>query len=69
MSQLDGNGREVPSPELAGLARMPPETRARMAEAMRARGVQLPDENGVMKACLTKETFESGAWQQTASES
>ncbi len=69
ISQLDANGREVPSPELAALSRMPPETRARMAEAMRARGVQMPDENGVMKTCLTKETFESGAWQQMASES
>ncbi len=69
ISQLDANGREVPSPELASLSRMPPEVRAKMAEAMRARGVQLPDENGVMKACLTKEMFESGAWQQVASES
>jgi hypothetical protein len=52
ISQLDANGHEVPSPELAALAKMPPEMRDKMAEAMRARGVQLPDENGAMKACL-----------------
>ena len=69
MSQLDANGQEVPSPELAALAKMPPEMRAKMAEAMRARGVQLPDENGTMKACLSRETLDSGTWQQLASES
>jgi hypothetical protein len=69
MSQLDANGQEVPSPEFAALAKMPPEMRAKMAEAMRARGVQLPDENGTMKACLSRETLDSGTWQQLASES
>src|SRR3954469_4824494 len=51
MSQLDATGKEVPSPELAMLSRMPPATRAQMAAAMKARGVQMPDENGMMKAC------------------
>lgn len=69
MSQLDANGQEVASPELAALGKMPPEMRARMAEAMRARGVQLPDENGTTKICMSKETLDSGAWQQLASES
>jgi hypothetical protein len=69
MSQIDANGQEVPSPELAALSKMPPEMRAMMAETMRARGVQLPDENGAVKACLSKETLDSGAWQQLASES
>jgi hypothetical protein len=69
MSQLDANGKEVPSPELAALARMPPATRAQMAEAMRARGIQMPDENGAMKACLTAETLASAAWQQIATDS
>jgi hypothetical protein len=68
MSQLDASGQEVPSPELAALAKMPPELRAKMAEAMRARGVQLPDDNGTIKACLSKETLESGTWQQLAAE-
>src|SRR6476646_1625441 len=39
MSQLDANGREVPSPELAALSKMPPEMRDKMADAMRARGI------------------------------
>lgn len=69
MSQLDASGQEVPSPELAALAKMPPEMRAKMAEVMRARGVQLPEENGAIKACLSKETLDSGTWQQLASES
>src|SRR5205814_2325063 len=69
MSQLDANGKEVPMAELAALARMPPATRAQMAEAMRARGIQMPDENGAMKACLTAETLASAAWQQIAADS
>jgi hypothetical protein len=69
MSQLDANGQEVPSPEFAALSKMPPEQREKMAEAMRARGVQLPDANGTMKACLSKESFDSGAWQQLAAQS
>lgn len=68
MSQLDANGQEVASPELAALSRMPPEQREKMAEAMRARGIQLPDANGVMKACLDKASLNSGAWQQVASQ-
>ena len=69
MSQLDANGQEVPSPEFAALSKMPPEQREKMAEAMRARGVQLPDANGTMKACLSKESLDSGAWQQLAAQS
>jgi len=69
MSQLDANGQEVPSPEFAALSKMPPEQREKMAEAMRARGVQLPDANGIMKACLSKESLDSGAWQQLAAQS
>lgn len=38
ISQLDANDHK---PELAALAKMPPETRDKMAEAMRAPGVQL----------------------------
>src|SRR5262249_6938333 len=37
-------------------------------EAMKARGVSMPDANGVTKACLTKALFESGSWQQLASD-
>ncbi len=69
MSQLDASGKEVPTPELAALAKMPPEMRGRMTEAMRARGVQLPDESGTVKVCLTPESLNSGAWQQTAADS
>jgi len=68
MSMLDAEGHEVASPEQAALARMPPEVKARMAEAMKARGVSMPDANGVTKACLTKAQFESGSWQQMASD-
>ena len=69
MSVLDADGHEVAAPEQAALSRMPPEQRARMAEAMKARGLSMPDANGATKACLTKELFESGAWQQAASNS
>ena len=68
MSVLDADGHEVAAPEQAALSRMPPEARARMAEAMKARGLSMPDANGATKACLTKELFESGAWQQLASD-
>ena len=68
-SMLDADGHEVAAPEQAALSRMPPEARARMAEAMKARGLSMPDANGATKVCLTKELFESGAWQQLASDS
>lgn len=67
-SQIDANGKEGPAPEVAALRQMPPAARAQMAEMMRARGIQLPDENGVMKACLSKESLDAGAWQQVATE-
>lgn len=68
ISVLDADGHEVAAPEQAALSRMPPEARARMAEAMKARGVSMPDASGATKACLTKALFESGAWQQMASD-
>jgi len=68
MSVLDADGHEVAAPEQAALSRMPPEARARMADAMKARGVSMPDANGATKACLTKDMFESGGWQQMASQ-
>ena len=68
MSVLDADGHEVASPEQAALSRMSPEARARMADAMKARGVSMPDANGVTRACLTKALFESGSWQQLASD-
>jgi Protein of unknown function (DUF3617) len=67
MSALDADGHEVASPELAALARLSPEARARMMDAMKGRGVSMPDANGATKACLTKELFESGGWEQMAS--
>jgi len=67
-TSLDANGKEIPAPEQAAFAKMTPEVRARMAEAMKARGVALPDANGATKACLTKALFDSGAWQQMASD-
>ena len=69
MSSLDANGREMPRPELAALARLPPEARTQMADAMKARGLSMPDANGATKVCLTKAMFESGSWQQAAAES
>src|SRR5258708_31199039 len=68
MSVLDADGHEVAAPEQAALSRMPPEARARMAEAMKARGLSMPDANGATKACLTKELFDSCAWQQLAAD-
>jgi hypothetical protein len=69
MSSLDANGRELPRPELAAMDRLPPEARARMADAMKARGLSMPDASGATKVCLTKEMFQSGGWQQAAAES
>ena len=68
MSALDAEGHEIARPEQAAFAKLSPEARARMAEAMRARGVSMPDSNGATKVCLTKEMFDSGRWQQMASE-
>ena len=68
MAALDADGHEMVPPEQAALSRLSPEARARMADAMKARGVSMPDTNGATKACLTKEMFESGMWQQMASE-
>ena len=42
-SVLDADGRETAPPEQAALSRLPPEALARMAEAMKARGVSMPD--------------------------
>jgi hypothetical protein len=69
MSSLDADGHELPRPEQAAMARMPPEARARMAEAMKARGLSMPDANGGTKVCLTKDMFDSGKWQQMATDS
>ena len=69
MTSLDANGKEMPAPEQAAMARMTPEVRARMAEMMKARGMVMPDESGAMKVCLTKETFDSGGWQQATAQS
>jgi hypothetical protein len=66
MSEVDASGKEVPSPELAAFSKMPPQMRAQMAAAMKARGVQMPDENGAVKSCLTRELLESDGWQQMA---
>jgi hypothetical protein len=68
MSALDADGHEIAPPEQAALSRLSPEARARMADAMKARGVSMPDANGATKVCFTKEMFESGRWQQMASE-
>ena len=69
MSALDADGHEMTPPEQAALARLSPEAKARMADAMKARGVSMPDANGATKVCLTKAMFESGAWQQAAADS
>ena len=67
-SVLDADGHEVPPPEQAALARLTPEMRASMAESLKARGITLPDANGATRACLTRELFASGQWQQVAAE-
>jgi hypothetical protein len=69
MSTLDADGHQMAAPEPAALSRLSPEARARMADAMKARGISMPDANGASKVCLTKEIFESGRWQQMASQS
>ena len=68
MSTLDADGHEMAQPGQAGLSRMSPEARARMADVMKARGLSMPDPNGATRVCFTKEMFESGRWQQMASE-
>ncbi len=69
MTSLDADGHEMPRPEQAAMSRMSPEARARMADAMKARGVSMPDANGATKVCLTRDMFESGRWQQMAADS
>jgi hypothetical protein len=68
MSELDASGQLVQAPELAALSKMPPEMRAQMAAMMKARGVQMPDESGAMRSCLTRELLESDGWQQMAAD-
>ena len=68
MSSLDADGHEMASPQQAALAKLSPEARARMADAMKARGVAMPDADGAIKLCFTKEMYESGRWQEMASE-
>jgi hypothetical protein len=68
MSGVDADGKPVALPEQSALANMPPEMKAKMAEAMKARGMSMPDANGATKVCLTKEMFESGDWQQVAAQ-
>lgn len=68
MSQLDANGKAMPAPGMEAFAKMSPAARAQMAEMMKGRGVQMPDEHGAMKSCLSKDSLDSGAWQQVASE-
>ena len=63
-SALDAEGKETVPPEQAALAKMPPEMRAKMAEVMKGRGLSMPDANGAVRVCLTKEMFDSGSWQQ-----
>ena len=63
ISALDANGREMAPPELAALSRLSPQAR----DAMKARGLSMPDANGATKVCLTRAMFESGEWQQMAS--
>jgi hypothetical protein len=69
MTTLDADGHETIPPEQAALAKMPPEVKAKMAEAMKARGMSIPDANGATKVCFTKDMFESGRWQQMAADS
>jgi hypothetical protein len=68
MSALDADGHEIAAPQQAALSRLSPEAKARMAEAMKARGLSMPDANGATRVCLTKEMFESGRWQQMAAD-
>ena len=68
MTSLDANGNVMPSPQEAAMARMTPEARARMVEMMKARGAGMPDANGAMQICMTKEMFDSGQWQQAAAQ-
>ena len=65
-TMLDENGKEMVPPELAALANMPPEARARMAEMMKGRGVQMPDPSGAMKVCMTKEMTNAASMQELA---
>lgn len=64
---LDANGQPQVPPEQAALAKLPPEIRERMAEMMKARGASIPDADGTMKFCQTKESMDSGKWQALAS--
>ncbi|MFN7981280.1 MAG: DUF3617 domain-containing protein [Vicinamibacterales bacterium] len=66
---LDANGKEMPAPETAAMARMPPEARAQMEAMMKARGMAVPDASGTIKICMSKESVDAGNWQQQANDS
>lgn len=65
-SVLDANGKPQVPPEQEAMAKMPPEVRERMAEMMKARGVSMPDANGAVRICQTRESMDSGKWQALA---
>src|SRR5882672_3968988 len=66
MSALDAEGHEIARPEQAAFAKLSPEARARMAEAMRARGISMPDRNAANNVGLTREMVDAVRWQQVA---
>jgi hypothetical protein len=49
MTSLDADGHEIAAPEQAAMAGLPAEARAKMAEAMKARGLSMPDASGASK--------------------
>jgi hypothetical protein len=58
------NGQAAPS-GMDRLQNLPPEARERVAAAMQARGVALPDSGGgAIRICMTREALERGQWQQ-----
>lgn len=68
MTTVDASGKEVPSAGQEALARMTPEMRARMAEMMKGRGMAMPEPDGTMKLCVSKEMLDTGAWQQATAD-
>jgi hypothetical protein len=58
---VDGQARPSPADRMAN---MPPEMRAKMEAAMKARGMDMGGGGGDMKVCHTKESLAQGAWSR-----
>jgi hypothetical protein len=63
-SEQNVNGKQMPT-ATASMQNLPPEVRARMADMMKARGVDMSGAGGT-RVCLSRESLDQGQWQSVA---